>query len=427
MPEHLLTDTRLRAPRPKQKEVTLSDGGGLIARCRGSAVTFFYRYRRPDDNGAESKISLGSYPAVSLAAARLSRDKVRNQVADGINPQIARQDEANLRRIEILERVARKTVKDIYDDWKKLYVDHHRSPNGIAETKRLWTKDVLPKIGSVAMADVRKHHMMETIDGAVERGAVVMAGRLLSELRQFFDWALGRGLIDLNPTSGIKKKSVSGPKQSRDRNLSLLELRELLVDRLPNAGLPNSTYQGVRLLLSTGCRVGELLCAEWRHIDLVSSVWTLPTSKSGRQHLIHLSEFSKKAFISIGAVDDSPFVFPARGDGLKAASPKRITKAVSDRQETFPLKNRTVSNNTALLLSVGNWTPHDLRRTMASRLADLGVDFIIIELMLNHELQGVAKVYQRSGRLAERRAAATLWGNLLIQIEADQVDFEVLS
>ena len=96
-------------------------------------------------------------------------------------------------------------------------------------------------------------------------------------------------------------------------------------------------------------------------------------------------------------------------------SDKALSKAVRDRIREVPLKKRTAKAQ-ALMLSGGEWSPHDLRRTMASRMGDLGVAPHVIERCLNHIQQGIVGVYQRQEYLLERKAAFQLWGTTLENI-----------
>jgi integrase len=125
-----------------------------------------------------------------------------------------------------------------------------------------------------------------------------------------------------------------------------------------------------------------------------------------------LKEYRSNSYLLAGARTKS------LADGSKPDLPlseKTITKAVHDRIRSKALKGRTKSTG-VLMLSGGEWSPHDLRRTMASRMGDLGVAPHVIERCLNHIQQGIVGVYQRQEYMVERQAAFELWGQQLTQL-----------
>ena len=165
-------------------------------------------------------------------------------------------------------------------------------------------------------------------------------------------------------------------------------------------------------------RVGELLKARWVDIDETEKTWTIPAenSKNGRAHLIHLSAFALKQLAVMKKDKSGPYLLPGRVKD-SGMSDKAISKAVRDRIRKEPLKRRTPKTGT-LVLSGGEWSPHDLRRTMASRMGDLKIEPHVIERCLNHVQQGIVGVYQRQEYLQERKEAFEKWGKKLASIQA---------
>ncbi len=115
----------------------------------------------------------------------------------------------------------------------------------------------------------------------------------------------------------------------------------------------------------------------------------------------------------------SDWLLPGR-DPDKPISPKLIAKLIGDRQRDAPMKGRAKTAG-ALVLAGGRWTPHDLRRTMASRMQDLGIAPHVIEKCLNHALEGILAVYQTSDLMPERRAAFEVWGAELDRLQRADV------
>jgi integrase len=404
----------------------LFDGEGLYGRVRaqkaGIVVTFEYRFKQ---QGKTRTAACGKWPNESLKDIRKLRDakqalvdtgtdpveqgraeKLRRQVADA---QAVEQHQAELSRITA-EAVARRSFKEAMSQWERAELS--RRKDGGKESMRAIEKDILPALGDVALVDVKRSMLVEVLDGVVERGARVMANHLFGDLRQFFNFALAREWVDVHPLAGLNKEKIGGRQKERDRYLSEEEIIELK-RRLPAANLLHTTELSIWIMLSTCCRVGELSQARWADLDLEKGVWSIPAgnSKNAKDHTIYLSDFAKEQFDALKTVTgDSNWCLPARDD-LGHVCLKSITKQIKDRVRDEPLSNRTKAT-ASLLLSGGAWTPHDLRRTGATMMGELGVMGEVIERCLNHvEQNKLKRIYQRHELKAEQRDAWRRLGN----------------
>jgi integrase len=185
-----------------------------------------------------------------------------------------------------------------------------------------------------------------------------------------------------------------------------------LATKLPDSGLTLSAQAAFWIMLATACRVGELSKARWSEVNTDRQLWAIPeeNSKNGRQHLIHLSTFAISQFeVLKGLWRSETWVFPDRFD-KSHLSPKALQKQFHDRQRTMRLQGR--SNKAGMLrLKSGEWRAHDLRRTSATLMGELGVRSDVIERVLNHiEVKKVTRIYQRQELLAERAQALRLLG-----------------
>ena len=235
------------------------------------------------------------------------------------------------------------------------------------------------------------------------------------------DFAVTREWIDAHPLAGLSKEKIGGRQKERDRYLSEEEIIELN-RRLPAANLLRTTELAIWIMLSTCCRVGELSRAQWENVDLEQGEWLIPTenSKNAKDHTIFLSDFANAQFQELQAISgDSAWCLPSRG-GKWHTCLKSIAKQIKDRVREEPLSNRTKATG-ALLLSGGPWTPHDLRRTGATMMGELGVMGEVIERCLNHAEQNKLKrIYQRHELKAEQREAWRLLGErLALLMETD--------
>ncbi len=261
----------------------------------------------------------------------------------------------------------------------------------------------------------------------VERGARVMANHLFGDLRQFFNFALAREWVDAHPLAGLTKEKIGGRQKERERYLSEDEIIDLK-QRLPSANLLHTTELSIWIMISTCCRVGELSQARWADLDLDKGEWSIPAgnSKNAKDHTIYLSGFARAQFLALKTLTgDSDWCLPAR-DGLGHVCLKSITKQIKDRMRDEPLSNRTKATG-ALLLSGGAWTPHDLRRTGATMMGELGVIGEVIERCLNHvEQNKLKRIYQRHELKAEQRDAWQRLGDRLALLLATEEQENVI-
>jgi len=450
MAENLLTDARVRAAAVPASgtPIYLRDGGGLRIRVlpasrlhpKGARLAEFHFKLKDGARYRSSATVLGTIGdpftapggrvrPFTLSDARVARDAARELVRRGIDPnesrRLQRLEAVEAQRARIAELEARRTVRDAFGRWLELYLDKHRKDGG-AQVRSVFELHVLPMLGDRPLESLRRADVTDLIDAIVTGGKDRptsnrrTANMTLALVRQFVRWCAVREWIDRDPTLGISKKDAGGREEARKRNLSDLEIIELR-DRLPTAKLTERTREALWLLLATGARVGELSGAPIAEFNLTASEWLIPgeRTKNGDPHVVHLSGFAlARVRRLIELTNGSKWLLPGRAASdtdpeiTRPVSPKYITKQVNDRQREVPLKGRSKATG-SLLLSQGDWTPHDLRRTMATRMGDLGVRPDVIERCLNHRPEGIAAVYQRSDLMPERRAAFVAWGDKL--------------
>ncbi|MDX9976348.1 MAG: tyrosine-type recombinase/integrase [FCB group bacterium] len=417
------TVTELKAIPAAWAGDTISDGGGLFGEVRARAdgsvsIRFKYAFRW---QGKLAWHQCGTFPDTGIADIRAERDRARQKVADGINPadeKKAAKIEANAKNEAIIaeakRQAARRSVSHLFESWAKVELIQHK--DGGKEARRMIALHVLPVIGELAVADVRKSHIAEVLDPMLSRGTPRMAKVILGKMRQMFRFAVERDLIEADPTATFKKSKVGGKDVERDRVLSEEEIREL-AQKAPQAALAYSTETAIWVQLSTCCRIGELLAARWDHLDLKGGTWNIPAenSKNGKPHTIYLSEFAVVQFEKLKTLNgNSAWCYPNRDDDGPVDS-KSVTRQVGDRQRDGRIALSKRSPHTAaLMLKGGRWTPHDLRRTGATLMTILGVLPEVAERCLNHvEENRIKRVYQRHTYTNEMREAWRLLGERL--------------
>ncbi|MGZ8952975.1 MAG: tyrosine-type recombinase/integrase [Methylobacter sp.] len=410
-----------------ESEQLIKDGGGLFVRIRpaanGGGISFRLAYR------FEGKLKWADLKAKALPEARAERDTLKALLKTGVDPKLEKALEKERNRQQQLDEQeaitkikARVTVNDLFIRWCDIDLINRKD---LAEIVRMFNKDVLPVLGDLFVEDVRKGHIGLVIDNLKLRGVNHLARNLLKLMRQMFRFAVSRDVIEFDPTASLSVAKMTTKPTERDRTLTELEIRAL-ARQLPDANLLKSTECAVWIALSTMCRIGELSKAKFSDIDFELNTWTIPAanSKNGKAHTIYLSDFALQQFKTlIHVASNDTWIFPNR-DNSNNVCEKSITIQIRGRQSENILSNRS-QDNQALVLTGGKWTPHDLRRTGATMMGDLGVAPDVIEKCLNHtEENKVKRIYQRQKLEVEQSEAWQVLGNrlaLLVSLDNSNV------
>jgi len=407
----------------------LRDGDGLELRVRPSGVkSWFIRYQL---QGKRRLPCLGEWPDLSLSDARERAEAMRRKLRAGIDPvEEARAEQEAQKAAAAVEQArldaerreleARHIFAPTVERWIELEVS--RRKHGGGEMLRAFRKDIFPTLADRELGSIRRGDLADILDGIVARGSPVQANRTLASLKQFFNWCEAREWIDRNPLTGMLRRKVGGDEKERDRVLSIDELKELR-DKMPAAKFERPTELAIWIMLSTLARVGEIIQARWEHVDLDAGTWRIPAgnSKNAKEHVIFLSEFARRQFEELRSVNHwSDWCMPSSQKEGSHVCLKSLSIQVRDRQRETPLRGRTKAAST-LILSGGSWTPHDLRRTGATMMGDLGTLSEVIEKCLNHvEASKIKRTYQRHELMAERREAWQRLGARLDEVLNDK-------
>ncbi|MFS8035542.1 tyrosine-type recombinase/integrase [Xanthobacter sp. AM11] len=366
------------------------------------AKSWAVRYRF---KGKPKKHTLGTYPAIKLADARTLAAQVLTAVAEGRDPSEEKKQ---------AKREAAHPVKDDIGSVVAMFLDRYAKPNqredSFKETKRHLEKEAVKAWRGRSIKSITKRDVIDLLDAAVDRGATVTANRLLAAVRRFFNWCVERGIVDASPAAGIKAPTAE---KSRDRILSDKELG-LVWKGAESLDWPFGPF--IHLLILTGQRRDEVAGMRWSEIDLANATWTIPgdRTKNGKAHVVPLSPGAVSLIEGLPRMKDgegdSAFVFSTTGktaisgfSKAKAALDKAIAKLLKGNDEADADEPPTIPD----------WRLHDLRRTMASGMARLGVPVHVVEKLLNHTsgtFSGIVGVYQRHEYADEKRQAIETWG-----------------
>ncbi len=411
---HLLTEYVVKNATCNNKELLINDGGGLYLLCRPhGSKDWIFRYSS-SITGTRRKQTIGSYPDTSLKDARRLAANKRQMLDNGKDPIVEYDREVEYQQKLLAEEQSRnaKTINAVFYDWKADDLKNLSDKGNAIE--RAFIKDVFPLHGKTAISLVTRRDIKDILDRPLKRGSNRMANQLLSYLKQFFAYADEEEITTNDPTRRLKKEKIGGRELPKERHLSKKEIK-LLAERLKASDVGLAYQHAAWALLATGCRVNELARAEISDIDLHEWTFKIPgrNAKNRKMHTIYLSDFAIfhfKALIKLSPSDK--LLFPSeKGEG--PIDRLTITKQFTDRQpKEKKIKGRV--NNTMLELSGGHWTSHDLRRTAATLMQELGVEPHVIKKCLNQKPRDrIEMTYQRADLIGKQKEAFKLLGNVL--------------
>lgn len=387
-----LTDTRIRNLKPRATAYQVADGDGLVLEVRPSGQkAWLYRYRLL---GRQEKLSLGSYPELSLAETRKRHFEARQFVAEGKSPARTKQEEK--RRLSDDLQTVRGLAKAYISDHLSKLVSGHK-------TEGYLRKHIVPNIGNKFLSEVTPGDCIAIAQRIKRGGAPTVAHKVLEQLRGLFGFAIDRHLLTVNPAAQVRAAKIVGPRTSRDRVLRTQEVKRFLeaVEKFPTAQANRLAF---RLILLTLCRKGELVKARWEDVDLERNEWRIPSAnaKNRQEHVVYLSRQARELFEELrGLAGRSPWVLPGR-------DPSGHISITTLNQATFVAKNSDES-----LAWLDDVRIHDLRRTASTHLHEAGFPSDVVEKALAHTIGGVRGVYNRAEYADQRRAMLQQWANMV--------------
>jgi integrase len=356
-------------------------GFGLRVSANG-ARSWIVLYRR---HGKKRRVTLGPENALSLADARAKAKDMLARVRLGEDPAAER-------------RAAREatTFSELVAAYTKYAATKMRSRR---EEERMLAKYPPASWRDFPAKELHRRDIRELVEGIAAEGAPIMANRVLACFHRVFNFGIRRELVETNPCAMIERP---GTEKSRDRVLSADELRRVW-KALDGEDAGNAAL--FKLFLFTAQRGYELRTMRWEDLDLDTGWWTIPAerAKNGKAHRVPLAPPVVAILRELEAVANEsgerrPFVFtsPRAKDGHRTT----LTKAAKRLREASGV----------------DFIPHDIRRTVASHLASVGVQRLTISKLLNHAERGITAVYERHSYDAEKQAALNAWAVRLEQI-----------
>ncbi|RJJ37186.1 DUF4102 domain-containing protein [Salmonella enterica subsp. enterica serovar Lubbock] len=392
-----LTDTEIKSTKPADKEINLFDGDGLILRIaplsKGGKKNWYFRYAVPVTK-KRTKVSLGTYPHLTLAKARALREEYLSLLANGIDPQVHNNDKANA-----LKNATEHTLQAVARKW----LEEKVKTSGISQdhAEDIWRsleRNIFPGLGNVPVNEIRPKLLKQHLDPIEQRGVLETLRRIISRLNEIFRYAATEELIEFNPADNLGQR-FSKPKKQNMPALPPSELpRFLLV--LNNASVRLETRLLIEWQLLTWVRPGEAVRTRWADIDIDNSVWNIPAEfmKMKKPHKVPLSKEALRVLESMKAISGHrEWVFPS----IKA-----------------PLNHMHEQTANAAIIRMGfggELVAHGMRsiaRTAAEESGKFRTD--VLEAALAHSKKDeIIAAYNRAEYLAERVGLMQWWSDNL--------------
>ena len=383
-----LTDTALRALKARGKPYQVADGGGLVIEVMpGGAKVWRLRYRLA---GKPEKLTIGKYPAVSLAKARLRREEARVMLAEGRSPAGAAQAAKRALRDpgpggNTLAEFARYWLAEVAEKANK-------NPRNV---RRYVETDIVPGLGGKRLEDVTPADVLTLCDRIKKRGADQSALQVRNILKRIYAYAIARLRAEFNPAAALEARYIATAK-SRDRALTKDEIGKLLRS-VYGSSMRRAHKLAIHLLLLTMVRKADLIGAKWEHVNLDAGTWEIPETKTGKPHIVYLSRQVRELFSELRELAcGSPYVLPSRS---------RLQEPIAHSTLNVAIR--------ALGVEIADFVLHDFRRSASTHLHEAGFPADVVEKALAHTIGGVRGIYNRAEYAEQRRAMLQQWADMV--------------
>lgn len=372
-----LTDKFIESVKPtpgRRQEFADALLPGFRFRVSGSGVkSFSIVYRL---HGVQQRFTVGKTAVYSLAQARETAREARRLADAGIDP-----------------RERRKAGSDTFEAAWGRYLEESVKPRlrAARQVERTGVNHILPSLGKMKLNSITRKHVVTMLE-KIQKDTPTQAVMVRAFCRAFFNWAEAKDMISSNPA---KLAKIDAQIVERDKELEEGELIKVLL-AARSGGLFG---KAVELMILTACRRNEALKLEWSEVDFEAALWRLPAARAKNKTaaIIALSPRAIELLRSVEKTDDK-YVF-SQTPGHAYSSPVHGKEDI-DRAS-----------------GVTGWHLHDIRRTVAGGLQDLGTPDEIIQRILNHSRKSrvgkASGVYMRRDKMPEKRQALEKWAEHL--------------
>lgn len=392
----MLTDTKIKTAKAADKPYRLTDSEGLFLHVMTTGKRYWrVRYR---SNGKEQTLTLGSYPELGLKDARHMRDKAKEMLKSGIDPN---QNEkllavqSDTREVDTFELVAR--------EWFDLRKDLWR-PRHAHDVINSLERDVFPLIGSLPPSKITARLTLHVLKQIEERGAVETAHRIRQRMSEIFVHAIATDRCDADPAQTVRA-ALRPVQRGRQPAITSLEAVREMIGRVEADAAHPVTLLAFRLLYLTAVRPGEVrgaLWSEFHGLDTDEPVWIIPPErmKMKKEHIVPLVPEAVAVVQALKPFSERwPHLFP------------------NARRPKLPMSENAIGYLINRSGYHGQHVPHGFRSTFSSIMNErYPQDHNFIELMLAHAPKDkVSSAYNRALHLEKRRSLAKIWCDIIME------------
>lgn len=390
-----LTDAKIKAAKPKDKDYTLNDGEGLSLVVNPKGRKWWrFRYQM---NGKRTMLSLGAYPYISLQDARLKRGDLKTLIAKGHDPSLKRKEKKRRASAsEAFEAISREWFQKNLAGWSERYAK--------TTIERL-EKNVFPFIGKRPISDLGVKEMLSIVQRCENRGAVETARRVRRIMSQVFRYAVAAGKAERDPAADIK--GVIPPPRKVKHHSSITDPKKVgpLLRAIDEFSATLVVHCALRLAPLVFVRPGELRQAEWHDIDLEACEWRIPEEKmkGGSPHIVPLSKQAMDILTEVYQLTGpSGYVFP------------------SIRTASRPMSENTINVSLRRLgYDKDEMTGHGFRSMASTLLNEHGWHRDAIERQLAHTPKDKVRAsYNYAEHLQDRKRMMQAWADYLDSLKS---------
>ncbi|WKL68426.1 integrase domain-containing protein [Pseudomonas qingdaonensis] len=382
-----LSDVKVKAAKPKEKDYIFTDGNGLQMRVRiNGSKLWNFNYIQPVTK-KRINMGLGTFPEVSLAQARKRTMEARELVAQGLDPKEKRDAERHAKKA-----ATEHTFENISAAWFELKKDSV-TPAYAEDIWRSLTLHVFPDLATTPISAITAPKVISLLRPLETKGSLETVKRLTQRLNEIMTYGVNSGLIHANPLSGIRAV-FKKPKKKNMAALAPDELKELMV-AIANASIKRTTRCLIEWQLHTMTRPAEAATSRWADIDFEKKIWTIPAErmKKRRIHIIPLTEQALSLLEAIKPYSGHrEYVFPA------------------DRNPRTHCNSQTANMALKRMGFEGRLVSHGMRSMASTILNEHGWDPELIEVALAHvDKDEVRSAYNRADYIERRRPMMAWW------------------
>lgn len=390
----MLTDTKLKNLKPRDKLYKVSDRDGLyVSVAKSGTVSFRYDYRI---NGRRETLTIGRYGAdgISLAEARDRLNEARKLLEKGISPAVKKQDDKG-----VIKTATR------FKDYAALWANQWK----VAESTRklrlnILQNEVLPIFGNKLLHEITHQKLLDACEKVRDRGAPSTALNMRHLVGKVFRYAQDRGYDGDNPAERISA-GVIAKFEPRTRSLSEKEIG-IFFNAIERTGTTKTIIMALKFVLYTMIRKSEFRLANWDMVDWEERTLTLPAAlmKMNRSHRVFLSTQAYEILVALNHVfENASYLHPGRFSPHEPLSEAALNAAIRHTLAMMEKEGKPMER----------FSVHDLRRTASTLLHEREFNTDWIEKCLAHEQRNVRAVYNKAEYASQRRDMLQQWADMV--------------